>query len=313
MYIVLGRKINLKEIKMIELEKRLSLGIVTLAFMLLITSQAQGEQVNSQMKALSISDQINKLLHHVTRSEIVQVEKILKENPGLALEKGTITDLSDRTFEHITPFQYAIWALDWHMWSMLKEHLDKLDSKEARLQLKEWEEKETFQHGKHFNIQKLFAAYDKYLKNFDGWLKDKNWSALENCWIKVGAVQRLLPAHILVEYTTPDRPLSDLQEADFEKNKAPKQHEQFGLEWIFTQQYHGGGIGEEWALWRGPRDRAHGYIDRKLVTRGFTPNSKTSFANVDYKAIRKLWKTRIEQLDELRLSYKNSDVVDNAH
>jgi hypothetical protein len=36
---------------------------------------------------------------------------------------GRVTDLSGREFQSITAFQYALWALDWHMWAMIQKYL----------------------------------------------------------------------------------------------------------------------------------------------------------------------------------------------
>ena len=54
-------------------------------------------------------------LAHVVKGEQRQAEEMLKKNRYLALASGTVTDHADRSFNNITGFQYAVWALDWHM------------------------------------------------------------------------------------------------------------------------------------------------------------------------------------------------------
>ena len=54
------------------------------------------------------SEATNELLTLVARGEQDQAEAIISGNPMLVLEKGTVTDLSKRTFKEITAFQYAL-------------------------------------------------------------------------------------------------------------------------------------------------------------------------------------------------------------
>ena len=60
-------------------------------------------------------------LTHVVKGKQRQAEEMLKKNRHLALASGTVTDHANRTFNYITGFQYAVWALDWHMWSMIPQ------------------------------------------------------------------------------------------------------------------------------------------------------------------------------------------------
>lgn len=59
--------------------------------------------------------EIEKFLMLVATGEQNKAEALLKKNAVLALASGNVTDLSERTFTGITGFQYAVWALDWHM------------------------------------------------------------------------------------------------------------------------------------------------------------------------------------------------------
>ena len=147
---------------------------------------------------------VNKLLLHIARGEQPEAEDMLQipGNEVLLLHKGTVTDYSDRTFENITGFQYALWALDWHMWKMLKKYLP---NEEALAQLEELETQGTV-HGKHYDFRPLIQALQTYVDQFSAWYTAHNWSAIENHWSKVvGGAQRQVPVHVANEYCRQDR------------------------------------------------------------------------------------------------------------
>ncbi len=50
-------------------------------------------------------------------------ETILLQNSQLALLAGDITDCAGRDFEKITVLQYAVWALDCHMWTIILKYI----------------------------------------------------------------------------------------------------------------------------------------------------------------------------------------------
>ena len=89
------------------------------------------------------------LLKLVAEGEQDQAEALIKQTPQLLLASGTVTDLSGRTFKNITAFQYALWAMDWHMWTMIKKYLP---TEAQAQQLQELETKGT-EHGKHFDFK----------------------------------------------------------------------------------------------------------------------------------------------------------------
>ena len=60
---------------------------------------------------------VKKFLTFVAEGEQDKAEAMLQNNPALVLVPGDVADLSKRTFKAITGFQYAVWALDWHMWT----------------------------------------------------------------------------------------------------------------------------------------------------------------------------------------------------
>ncbi|MBS0351998.1 MAG: protein kinase [Proteobacteria bacterium] len=137
------------------------------------------------------------LLRLVTEGEQEYAENLIFKNPELLLISGCVTDLSERTFQKITPFQYALWAMDWHMIKMILGYL----SPEMAIQQLEQLENEGTEHGKQFSLTSLIDALGEYLIKYNS----SEWKELESYWAKVGELQRLLPVHIVNEYCRSDR------------------------------------------------------------------------------------------------------------
>jgi hypothetical protein len=53
-----------------------------------------------------------KLLEYVVRGEQDKAEAILRTEPGLLIERGDVTDYSDRTFHNVSPWECMLWAMD---------------------------------------------------------------------------------------------------------------------------------------------------------------------------------------------------------
>ncbi|QBR83806.1 hypothetical protein E3983_05375 [Legionella israelensis] len=180
---------------------------------------------------------VRKLVRLVARGEENAAKAMLKTDIDLLLKKEHVTDYSGRTFDKVSAFQYALWAMDSHMWQMMLECLqevanegndDRAEEIKAKLlaQYKEVQEKglnytlndEAHTHVEeehHFNFQPLLDALDTYAQDFDQW----TWPQREDHWNhKVGGAQRLVPAHIAQEYCHPDFPFNSFRsfkEADF--------------------------------------------------------------------------------------------------
>jgi hypothetical protein len=60
-----------------------------------------------------------KLLHHVMRGEHDEVRALLTKNIELLCIRSKGIDCSGREFESISSFEYALWALDKHMWDTM--------------------------------------------------------------------------------------------------------------------------------------------------------------------------------------------------
>ena len=142
---------------------------------------------------------MNQLLQYVAEGEQDKAEELIQKDKNLLLHAGTVKDLSGREFKQITAFQYALWAMDWHMWTMIQKYLPQEMQAE---QLRELETKGTA-YGKHFSLQGLTDALQVYVdKYMSGLMSD----AIDH-WCKVvGGEQKSLPAHVVNEYCRADRP-----------------------------------------------------------------------------------------------------------
>jgi hypothetical protein len=101
-------------------------------------------------------------------------------------------------FKNITAFQYAVWALDWHMWEVILEYLPRT---EARAQADQFEtDARDSTHG---------VTASKLIQNLITTLQARSYEGAHmqyHPWIKqLGEAQRLLPVHVVNQYCRPDR------------------------------------------------------------------------------------------------------------
>lgn len=160
-----------------------------------------------------------KFLHHVVRGNHEAVVEMLKKNPSLMHIRGQVTDLSGRKFTNISGFEYAMWALDKHMWTQMLDCLPKTEEGEKikevlRAQYQRIKEVGvTYElHGvitqtpeKHFDFEgTIIKELQEYVDKDD----DNQWRT------GVGSAQKLLPIHVVYEYCsdTPFYPVPDFKE-----------------------------------------------------------------------------------------------------
>jgi serine/threonine protein kinase len=247
---------------------------------------------------LAVSKEL--FLLFVAAGEQNQAEAMLRANPKLSVAKGTLTDLSGRTFKDITGFQYAIWALDWHMWKMLfnmaNPNCGYLSAEQAASQIAalpqgEWVKK----YGMHFSFDPLIHALEICLNYYDACSPGEKNTAGDRAWRQqVGGAQLWLPAHVINEYCRPDRsfyPTPDFLDANLPRSM--KTDEGF---W-FTTVYEGGRLGVKFGIYRAGRRSAMISAEEK---------------SFDGQSICVLAKTRLQQYEVLRLHLQQyaSSVVD---
>lgn len=146
-----------------------------------------------------------KFLHHVVRGNHEAVANMLGKYPSLMHIRGQVTDLSGRKFSNISGFEYAMWALDKHMWTKMLHCLPKTEEGEKikevlRTQYQRIKETGvTYEHHgvitqtpeKHFDFKgTIIKQLQEYVDNDD-----------HNHWrTGVGGAQKLLPIHVVYEY-----------------------------------------------------------------------------------------------------------------
>lgn len=141
----------------------------------------------------------------IARGSQSEAEAMLLADNELALASGDVTDHANRTFKNITGFQYAVWALDWKMWSMLRRYLPLEAVVEQAIGFTQgsWVK----EHGVHTNWNTLIDALEIFADKCEFRLGYWSWDQLGKHWVEqVGSAQFKLPMHVLQEYNNLKRP-----------------------------------------------------------------------------------------------------------
>jgi len=76
---------------------------------------------------------VDKLLLGTTHGDEAMVQLLLTSSPDhirYLVARGNVEDYSGRKFQAISAFQYTLWALDWHMWNLMLNVLNKPHTKD---------------------------------------------------------------------------------------------------------------------------------------------------------------------------------------
>ncbi len=157
---------------------------------------------------------IHKLLHHVVHGNHDAVELILKDDISLIFKRGKVTDCAGREFENVSGFEYALWALDKHMWAKMisciqpqNEEARKIFAKLIDQYKKVKTDGVTYRLNgktvteKHFDFEKtIMQKLQTQVVSLNA-LGAKDWNALNDQWKRgIGGAQKLLPMHVVYEY-----------------------------------------------------------------------------------------------------------------
>ncbi len=237
---------------------------------------------------------LSQLLQYVAEGEQDKAEELIQKDKNLPLHAGTVTDLSGREFKPITAFQYALWAMDWHMWTMIQKYLPQ----EVQMQQLQDLETQGTSHGKHFSLQDLIGTLQTYVDNASKW--NYGQRATDH-WCKiVGGQQKLLPVHLVNEYCRPGRVFEPCP-AEW-KSKLPRIHELKIWDSAQSKYVKGSwfipssskdGLGLTYAFYRYNYEYVRGSRLRERRARWSGPNA-------DLKALQSLWMTRTQQLEALQ-------------
>ncbi|KTC66329.1 SidC homolog (plasmid) [Legionella adelaidensis] len=157
---------------------------------------------------------LHKLLHHVTRGEHDEVKAMLKQDISLIFKRGIIVkDCSGREFENISGFEYALWALDKHMWAAMigcipsNEEGRKVFSQLIAQYNKVNTEGVTYKLNGKTITEQHFDFENTIIKELQTQVDSinapgvKNWEAIDKQWREgAGGAQKKLPMHIVFAY-----------------------------------------------------------------------------------------------------------------
>lgn len=164
----------------------------------------------------------NQVLEHVVNGRQDEAEFILKDHPEVMFEKGYVKDPGGRTFDSISPFEYAIWSRDRHMWNMLIKQVQ-LQPDAERFALMKKEANEQYKciadadYHHDFPLLNALSIYVEACKNSTD-------DELDKLWLEVGKAQSETVAHVRDEYLRPDRSFEPIPGSppDFKEAKLPR-------------------------------------------------------------------------------------------
>lgn len=230
---------------------------------------------------------LEQLLQFVAEGEQDKAEVLIQTDKNLLCHVGRMKDLSGREFKQITAFQYALWAMDYHMWRMIQNYLPEESQAAQLLTL----ESQGTEHGYHFSLKELTDGLERAKK----WECNALWEDAFCTWVSIS--QMKLPAHVANEYCRADRTFEPCPE-EWEK-KLPRTLVLKG--WDSTKKM-------VYGTWFKPpfvKDYAglstaflrYNFPGGMMVVRGI---GRMEWWLADLKALRSLWKTRTQQFELLK-------------
>lgn len=286
-------------------------------------------------------------LQHVAYGEQNEAETFLRKKDVdfaqalLTASSTSFTDFSGRTFT-CTAYEYAYWAKDTHMCRMLEKYMDDATKQELLqrvLRIEQIEGIGLFQAPKgltyttkdgttcnsaHFDISPLLQALQAYIQA----TKDSprrtpaDMRVLEPFCMKVGLLQRDVPAHIAHEYCHPKRSFYDVIQDSSLLDESNPDNLIRNLKYYNTITLRGGvpdfrkwfipnsyslitGLGDYFAIVRGDRQ-----WDALTVSPCYNLNQEM-FLNAmrDKHALQFIDKTRTEDLKQSRANLKAPSIL----
>lgn len=166
------------------------------------------------------------LLKAVAHGDEAEAIKLIKKNPDLLLQRSDVTDLSGRTFQDITAFEYAYWAQDVRYMipamfqavfrSSLLPEQKKIIYNEVISQHRAFDEITYELNGiRHQERHYSFESYLQKLETFDRVQHQVTTPVRKKLWCEmVGEAQRMLPVHFVQHFCDPTItwPVSDKYE-----------------------------------------------------------------------------------------------------
>ncbi|AUB68508.1 TPA: F-box protein [Legionella pneumophila] len=268
---------------------------------------------------------VRKLLQCVVSGEHAKVQSMLQTDWSLIFKRGKVTDCSGREFENISAFEYALWALDKHMWAAMIACIpSNEESRKVFVQLLAQYNKVntdgvTYRlDGKtiteqHFDFENTII---KELKTQVNEMKTQvdsvnapnptgdaidNWDAIHNQWrVGVGGAQKLLPMHIVDEYCSnePFYPVPQFTSQPKSSKQFLNWTEQKNVDWFNLNSK----MGSDFAINKGRGDRPLGCGHGGIAA-----------SRDDLRAITALCEVRTMDFINLKSQLEELATLDNHH
>lgn len=249
-----------------------------------------------QAIAYGMQDKAETLFTDLYAGDAAKIQKALRH-------KEEFTDYSGRTF-NCSAYEYAYWAKDTHMCSMLIRYMDD-ETKAKMLTLTDaiethgliYQQNGEEHQSAHFDFTPLKDAYQRYIHGFFAWHHAKDLDTIAAAWLNIGKAQRNVPAHVSQEYCRPDRPFRPCP--TFTESQLPRVLTFYNpkLPGVFHPPLPAdSSLGSDFGVFRGWRAR----VSPPILVENRVRYAATQDARDDYAAIKKLDEVRTAQLAQLR-------------
>ena len=253
---------------------------------------------------------VRKLLHYVARGDHKAVEAMLKKDMSLIFKRGVVTDCFGREFENTSGFEYALWALDKHMWAAMiacipqNEEGRKVFAQLIAQYNKVNTDGVTYKLNGQTITEKHFDFNNTIIKELQTQVDSinapgtKNWDAIDKQWREgVGGAQNLFPMHVVYEYCS-DEPFYPVPKF----TSQPKSSKQF-YNWATEKDENwfnaGSKLSVDFAIYKG---LAPGACARRGHAAWF-----------DLDAMTALCKVRTNDFIDLKSQLEDQMTLDNHH
>ena len=260
---------------------------------------------------------VPKLLHHVTRGEHDAVKALLKKDMSLIFKRGIVTDCSGREFENISGFEYALWALDKHMWAAMIACIPQ--NEEGRKVFKQLiaqynkvtTDGVTYKLNGKTITEEYFNFNSTIIKELQTQVDSmyapevQDWYAIDKQWREgVGSAQKLFPMHVVYEYCS-DEPFNPVPKF----TSQPKSSKQF-YNWITGKDENWFSVDSklsvDFAIYKA-------LAGGRMGSCGCAGRGRCGWVLQDLAAMKALCKVRTKDFIDLKSQLEDQMTLDNHH
>ncbi|MCW8385102.1 hypothetical protein OQJ15_02160 [Fluoribacter dumoffii] len=246
-------------------------------------------------------------LDFVVRGDYHSVRAALERNIRLLFHRNEVTDCSGRTFFAISGFEYALWAFDKHMWTLIIECIPANEEGKEILELLLDQYNRLRQQGvsyslngqittgeTHFDLESTLIhqlqLQVNYYRRVGGFLA--NWDSsnhINKLFVEgVGGAQKLLPMCIAKAYCSSE-PFSPSPKFEDRVDCKPQFYCYFTEEKYLDWYGKDSGLGSEVAICKGFKNGAESF-------RAGTPVAKAELLEMDLAAMQTFLALRTKEL-----------------